>query len=73
MYKITMFFNGEPDEQDEEFETEEQARDYADYLCGCSREGAEVLHYSDPFEYPDEEVDDVEYEIYEVEDEEVTK
>lgn len=64
MFKI--IFEGEV--QDEEFETYEQADEYAMYLVSCSELGAEIMGLSNPGDYPyDEEtyVDD-DYEIYEV-------
>lgn len=62
--------DGDRDEQDEVFSSEEEAEDYAIYLQGCSRLGAEILHMSNPGDYPYDE-DDFEapdYEIFEIED-----
>ena len=66
MSKYKIVFDGE--EEDEVFDTEEDAEEYAVYLQGCSREGAEILHISNPgdydydednFEYPDFEIIEV--------------
>lgn len=63
-YKIIL--DGE--EQDEVFSTEEEAEDYALYLCSCARTGAEILHMSNPgdYEYDEDEFEEPEYEIIEV-------
>ena len=63
-YKI--IFYGET--QDEVFDTEEAAEDYALYLCSCAQTGAEILHLSNPgdYEYDEDEYEDPEYEIIEV-------
>ena len=66
MEKYKIIFDGE--EQDEIFATEEEAEEYALYLRSCSREGAEILHMSNPgdYEYDDENFDYPEYEIVEI-------
>lgn len=67
-YKIVMIYSdGTEEEQDEVFETESEAEDYACYLCGCYHEGAEILNMSNPGDYPLDEDDDVDFEIIEVE------
>ncbi len=52
--------------EDEEFSTEEAAEEYARYLCACAREGAEILHLSNPGDYDADDYDEPEYEIVEV-------
>lgn len=56
--------------QDEVFETEEEAEEYALYLCSCSRIGAETLHWSNPgdYDYDEDTYEDPEYEIVELDD-----
>lgn len=49
MAKYKIVFDGE--EQDEVFDTEKAAEEYALYLCSCTREGAEILHMSNPGDY----------------------
>lgn len=58
--------------QDEVFDTEEAAEEYALYLCSCAREGAEILHMSNPgdYDYDEETFEYPEYEIVEIEDDE---
>ena len=65
MSKYKVLFNDE--EMDEVFDTEEEAEEYALYLSSCAREGAEILHMSNPGDY-DEDDYDAEYEIVEEED-----
>lgn len=56
--------------QDEVFDTEDEAEDYALYLCSCSRTGAEILHMSNPYDnkYDEDTFEDPEYEIIEESD-----
>ena len=68
MAKYKIIFDGE--EQDEVFRTEEAAEDYALYLCSCSRDGAEILHMSNPggYDYDEDSFENPEYEIVEIDD-----
>jgi len=65
MSKYKVIFNDE--EMDAVFDTEEDAEEYALYLCSCAREGAEILHMSNPGDY-DEDDYDTDYEIVEEDD-----
>ena len=65
MSKWKVIFGGE--EEDEVFDTEEDAEDYASYLSGCVKEGAEILHLSNPGDYDEDDYND-DYEIVEVDD-----
>ena len=58
------------DEQDEIFNTEEEAEEYALYLSSCSHLGAEELHMSNPgdYDYDEETYEDPDYEIIEIDD-----
>ena len=68
-FKILMkYADGSDDLQDEVFDSEEAAIEYADYLVSCGHEGAEILELSNPGDYPLDEYEDSEYEIIEVED-----
>ena len=49
--------------RDRIFDTEEDAEEYALYMCNCIREDAENKSLSDPEEYPFEEIPEPEYEI----------
>lgn len=61
-YKIII--NG--DEQDEVFDTYEDADDYAQReLIPCYHEGGETLEMSNPGDYPYDPEDEPEYEIVE--------
>lgn len=66
MSKYKIIFDGE--EEDDIFDTEEAAEEYADYLVSCTREGAEILHMSNPgdYDYDEDDFEDPEYEIVEV-------
>lgn len=51
--------------QDEVFDTEDEAKEYALYLCSCARTGAEILHWSNPgdYEYDENTFESPKYEI----------
>lgn len=68
MKKYKILF--ESDEQEEFFDNEEDAEDYALYLCSCSRTGAETLHMSNPgdYDYDEDEEYDYDYEVIEVDE-----
>ena len=66
MAKYKVIFNDE--EQDEVFNSESAAEYYALYLVSCTKEGAEILHMSNPGDYDEDDYDD-DYEIVEVDDE----
>ena len=65
MTKYKVLFNDEM--EDEVFDTEEEAEEYALYLCSCTQEGAEILHMSNLGDYDVDDYD-AEYEIVEVDD-----
>lgn len=68
-YKIVMqFSDGTSEEQDEIFDSEEEAEEYAGYLVGCSRTGSETLNLSNPGDYPLDDYEDPDYEIVEIDD-----
>ena len=66
MAKYKVIIDGE--EQEEVFDTEAAAEEYALYLCSCSRTGAETLHLSNPgeYEYNEDTFIDPDYEIVEI-------
>ena len=68
MAKYKVIFDGE--EQDEVFSTAKDAEAHALYLCSCTREGAEILHMSNPgdYDYNEYDFEDPEYEIVEEDD-----
>lgn len=49
MAKYRVLFEGEF--EGEIFDTEEDAKYYANYLKSCARDGAETLHWSNPGDY----------------------
>lgn len=69
-YKVVYHYpNGELEEEDELYDTEEAAEDAGSYGCSCYSLGAEILYMSNPGDYPlDGTEDDCEYEVVEVED-----
>ena len=67
MSKYKVIFNDE--EQDEVFNSESAAEDYVLYLSSCAKEGAEILHMSNPGDYDEDDYDD-DYEIVEIDDDE---
>lgn len=66
MSKYKIIFDGEM--EDEVFDTESEAEEYALYLVGCTREGAETLHMSNPgdYDYDEAAFEDPEYEIVKI-------
>lgn len=66
MTKYKIVFDGEED--DEIFDTYEQAEERALYLCSCTQQGAEILNMSNPgdYEYDEENWENPEYQIIEI-------
>lgn len=57
-YKILMHYDdGTDEEQDEVFDTEASAEEYALYLVGCCSVGAEIMHLSNLGDYAYNEAD----------------
>lgn len=65
MIKYKIIFDDE--EQDEIFDTEESAENYALYLRSCNRLGAEIIHMSNTkdYDYDDDDFEDPDYDIVE--------
>ncbi len=63
MAKYKIIFNGE--EQDEVFDTYDDALDAANDLVGAYHEGGEILELSNPGDYPYDPTVEPEYEIVE--------
>ena len=64
-YGVRMLYpNGEEEELDERFETEEEAREMGSYYCGCYKTGGEILYNSNGGDYPEDD-GECEYEIFE--------
>ena len=66
MAKYQVYYNG--DYEDEIFDTEREAEKYASYLVSCAREGAEIMHMSNPGDYDEDDYDE-DYEIIEIDEE----
>ena len=68
MFKVTMLYpDGTTEEDDEVFETEEAAREHGLEQCSNYKAGGEVLHMSNPGDYPlNEDDDEVDFEVVEV-------
>lgn len=65
MTKYKILIDGEY--EDEVFDSYEQAEEHALYLSSCIREGAAILHMSNPGDYDEDDYDD-DYEIVEVDE-----
>lgn len=65
MAKYKIIFDGE--EEDDVFDTREEAEEHALYLSSCARTGAEILHWSNPgdYDYDDETYEYPDFEIIE--------
>lgn len=62
-YKVIVEYDdGTKEEEEEVFDTREEADDHGLYIMACANEGAETLHMSNPGDYPDEEAD-IDYEV----------
>lgn len=66
MVKYKIIFDG--DEQDEVFNSYEEAEDYALYLVSCYHTGGQVLEMSNPGDYPYNPYDEPDYEIVETDE-----
>lgn len=71
-YLINMIYSDGSEEliEDEVYDTYEAAEDMAVYYCGCTSLGKEILHMSNPGDYPydEDEEDETDYEIIEIDD-----
>ena len=68
MYKVVMEYpDGTREEEDDVFDTESEAEECGQYLCGCYKTGGEILNMSNPGDYPLEVVGgDADFEVIEV-------
>ena len=68
-YKIILHYSdGTSEEEDDIFDSEQSAADYANYLIGCAQTGAEILHMSNPGDYSLDDYEEPEYEVVEIDD-----
>jgi hypothetical protein len=67
MYKVVMIYpDGTREEEDEVFVTEDDARAHGLEQCGNYIAGGEVLHLSNPGDYPLRDDDKVDFNVIEV-------
>ena len=65
-YSFTMIFpDGTREDEGEIFDTYEEAEDAALYACSCYSLGGEILHLSNPGDYPLSD-EDADFEVFEV-------
>lgn len=66
MSKYKLIFADE--EQDEVFDSYEEADEYGMYLQGCENQGAEIMHMSNPgdYDYDEDNFESSDYEIVEI-------
>lgn len=68
-YRIKLSFeDGSTEEPEEVFDSEEDAREFGEQWVGDYLHGAEVLHMSNPGDYPLDEDEDVGIEVIEVDE-----
>ena len=68
-YKVIMHYsNGIREEEEDVFDTEDDAEEYALYLISCGKEGAEILNLSNPGDYDLDDYDEPDFEIVEFDD-----
>ena len=68
-YKVKMHYsNGISEEEEDIFDTEDDAEEYALYLISCGKEGAEILNLSNPGDYDLDDYDEPDFEIVEFDD-----
>ncbi|MFT3834398.1 MAG: hypothetical protein QM711_13925 [Micropruina sp.] len=68
-YKVVMQYDdGSSEIDDEVFDTEEEAQAYGLVCVSNYSTGAEVLHLSNPGDYPLNEDEEVDFEVVEVDD-----
>lgn len=66
-FKTVMHWSDGDEESDEVFQTREEAEEFAENELSNYDAGAEVLHLSNPYDYPaDDSSDDIDYDIIEV-------
>lgn len=69
MFKIKlMYSDGNTEELDGVFDTEDEAEEYALEAISEYHLGGEILNMSNPGDYPLDEEDDVDYEVIEIDE-----
>lgn len=68
-FKVIFYFpDGTVEESEEIFDTEAEAEEFGGSECGAYAVGAEVLHLSNPGDYPLDEDDVLDFEVVEVDE-----
>ena len=68
-FKVIMkYSDGSTEEEDEVFDTEEEANEFGLVQVSNYQTGGEVLHLSNPGDYPLDEDDEADFEVIEVDD-----
>ena len=62
------YSDGEEDLDEELFDTEAEAEEAGEYGCSCYHLGNEILNLSNPGDYPLSDVEDIDFEVIEVDD-----
>ena len=65
MFKLLIHYSSGTEEDDEIFETEEEANDYGLDICNNYRSGGEILNLSNPGDYP-LKYDNLDFDVIEV-------
>lgn len=66
VYKVVMKFpDGSSEEEDEIFQSESEAVAHGEYMVSCHALGGEILHLSNPGDYPLSD-DEADFEVIEV-------
>lgn len=70
MVKYQVVFDGQEPDEDEVFDSYDEADEYGLYAESCQRQGAEILHLSNPgdYAYDEENFETSSYEIIEIEE-----
>lgn len=70
MYRVNVIFTDEVVEDEEEFETYDQAYSHGEYLVSCYHTGSLELNMRDPDENPYDPDEEVDFEVIDLDDEE---
>lgn len=65
---IINYPDGTSEEADEVCKTEAEAQEYVSYLSSCYNQGGEVLHFSNPGDYPPSEENVLDFDVIKVND-----
>lgn len=67
LYRVIMHYpDGSMEEDEEVFYSEASAEEHGRYMVECYSEGGDILHLSNPGDYPLETMDEADFEIVEI-------